>query len=491
MQKIIVLGGGAAGWLTALYLNKIYKNTEVKLIESEKIGILGAGEGSTPQLVNFLKYLEIDINDLLKETKGTIKNGINFENWNGDGTKYFHGFATNNHLNNFKVENLFTEGCFTHYLNNCISKNYELDSCDYGSLLTEQNKIDLVNQDFSIHFDAHQIANYLKNVAVKRGVKHVVGEVELIEQNDFGNVDKVNLNDKSKHHCNFIFDCSGFKRLIIGGLYKTPWKDYQKHLPMKKAIPFFLKQEKDIKPCTHAVAMKYGWIWKIPLQHRFGSGYIFDSDFINEDQALDEAEKKIGHKLDSPRVISFDAGCFKSFWVNNCIAVGLSSGFTEPLEATSLFLAVQQLTLLSHFKEYLFDADIKKKKNYNEIISNSNDNVLDFLYLHYLTKRKDSDFWINFTNNTSMPETLKEKIDDLKSNNFVETNFNFKKTFAYFDLKSYLIIAHGQHLIDTNLVKEFHGLSPTIDEYKNKLADNLNNSPTHNKFLNLINSRYC
>ena len=127
MKKIIVLGGGAAGWLTALYLNKIFKDTEVKLIESEKIGILGAGEGSTPQLVNFLNYLQIDVNDLLKETKGTIKNGINFENWNGDNKKYFHGFSTKNYLNNFTIKNLFNEECFIHYLNNCVSKNYELD----------------------------------------------------------------------------------------------------------------------------------------------------------------------------------------------------------------------------------------------------------------------------------------------------------------------------------------------------------------------------
>ena len=135
---------------------------------------------------------------------------------------------------------------------------------------------------------------------------------------------------------------------------------------MKKAVPFFLKQEESIKPCTHAIAMKYGWIWKIPLQHRFGAGYIYDSNYINEDQALEEAEKKIGLKLESPRVISFEAGRYEKVWVKNCIAVGLSAGFTEPLEANVIIFKYTTINFIITFKEYLFDATENKKNNFNK-----------------------------------------------------------------------------------------------------------------------------
>ena len=463
-KKIIVLGGGAAGWLTALYLNKVFKKTEIKLIESERIGILGAGEGSTPQLVNFLNYLNIDVLDLIRKTKGTIKNGINFYNWNGDEKKYFHGFGSLNNLNNFEVKNLFNNGCYIQYLNNCISNNLNLDHFTYGGLLTSNNKIDLQNQQFSIHFDAHLIAEYLKKEAIIRGVNRVEGEVESLNKNEKDLICAVNLKDKSKHNCDFIFDCSGFKRLVIGKNYKTKWIDYTKHLPMKKAVPFFLKQEESIKPCTHAIAMKYGWIWKIPLQHRFGAGYIYDSNYINEDQALEEAEKKIGLKLESPRVISFEAGRYEKVWVKNCIAVGLSAGFTEPLEATSLYLSIQQLTLLSHFKEYLFDATENKKNNFNKIIENANEEILDFLYLLYITKRKDSDFWLDFKKNTVMPNSLKNKLQNLKDYNFMSENFG--KGFLFFDVINYMTVSYGLGLLDCEKVKEFTELKPSLNEYK-------------------------
>ena len=292
--------------------------------------------------------------------------------------------------------------------------------------------------------------------------------------------------DKTSYKCDFIFDCSGFKRLIVGKLFKTPWVNYQKHLPMKKAVPFFLEQENEIYPCTHAIAMKYGWMWKIPLQHRFGAGYIYDSDYINEDQALEEAQIFLKRKLQSPRVISFDAGRFKNVWVKNCIAVGLSAGFTEPLEATSLFITVQQLILLSHFKEVLFNASEGKRKNYNEIMGNSNDDILDFLYFHYLTKRNDSKFWLDFKEKTKIPSGLEEKLENIKNNNFININFDFGKTYASFEIRSYLSVAHGLGMININDLKEFKGLHPQIDMYKTLMLSKLNNLYSHRYFLNSI-----
>ena len=165
MKKIIILGGGAAGWLTALFAKKVFPQNSIHLIESTKIGILGAGEGSTPHLINFFQYLDINVWDLISKTKGTIKFGINFENWNGDGKKYFHNFASHNRLDSFKIKNTFDEGCYQKYLINCCSKNLNLNEYLYGSLLAENKKVDIENESFSLHFDAHKIANYLKSLA--------------------------------------------------------------------------------------------------------------------------------------------------------------------------------------------------------------------------------------------------------------------------------------------------------------------------------------
>jgi len=488
MKKIIVLGGGAAGWLSALFVKKIFPNIEVKLIESEKIGILGAGEGSTPHLVNFLKFLNIDIFNLIKETKGTIKHGINFENWNGDNKKYFHGFISLNELNNFKIKNSFTHDCFDKYLLDCVSKGYDLNQYLYGSLLVDNKKVDTINEGFSLHFDAHKIANYLKKVAKKRGIIHYVGEFEFFDQDQNGNIIQVNLEDKSNHSCDFIFDCTGFNRLIIGKTFNSRWIDYQEYLPMKKAVPFFLDQDEEIQPCTHAVAMKYGWMWKIPLQHRFGAGYIYDSDYINEDEALLEAENLLQRKLESPRVISFNAGRYEKVWIKNCIAVGLSAGFTEPLEATSLFITSQQLLFLLHFKENLFDASDSLKESFNLTMGNSNDDILGFLYLHYLTKRNDSSFWINFKSNTKVPEKLKEKLFHLKEKNLIYTNFEPEKSFASFSFLNYLVVSYGLNLLNNNNIKSIEGLEPTTSKYKSFMLSKLNTQLYHRQFLENVSN---
>lgn len=488
MKKILVLGGGAAGWLTAIFAKKLFPENEIKLIESEKIGILGAGEGSTPHLISFLNFLNINIFDLIKKTKGTIKYGINFENWNGDNQKYFHNFSSHNKLNPFYIKNSFTHDCYTKYLIDSCSKNLNLNDYLYGSILTENKKTDIINESFSLHFDAHLLANFLKAIAIERGVLHDVGELKNLNKDKKGNIKKVNLKNSKSFFCDFIFDCSGFSRLIIGKKYKTPWVSYQKNLPMKKAIPFFLNQESEILPCTHAIAMKYGWIWKIPLQHRFGSGYIFDSDYINEEQALREAEKKLNQKLISPKVISFDAGRFEKVWVKNCIAVGLSAGFTEPLEATSLYITVQQLLFLAHFKDDLFEISNFNRNNFNSFMANTNDDVLDFLYLHYLTKRKDSPFWKNFKKNTIIPKSLQEKIEHLKENNFIAQNYDYRKKFAGFSINSYIVVSYGLGLLKSKLIKKISGLEPSQKEYRNEMLNIIKNLKSHNNFLEQINS---
>lgn len=483
MKQIIVLGGGSAGWLTALFCKKIFKSN-VKVIESSKIGILGAGEGATPHLIALLKELNIDPIRLTKKTKGSIKQGISFENWNGDNKKYFHGFGVKNHLNPFSVENVFDYSCYFFYLKNLVSKGYDLNKYQYPALLSYKDKIDLDNLNYSLHFDAHLLADYLKNIGIERGIKLVDGELDTLKTNKDNDIEQVKLKDGSKHKCDFIFDCTGFARLLIGKHYKTKWKSYKDYLPMKKAIPFFLEQEKQIKPYTQAIAMKYGWMWKIPLQHRFGSGYIYDSDYINEEQALNEAEKYYNKKLTSPKVISFEAGRYDKVWVNNCMAVGLSAGFTEPLEATSLYLTSQQLILIKFFYNDFFKTIEKNRDMFNDIIANNNDDVLDFLVLHYLTKRKDSKFWKEFKDKNKIPDSLKNKLDQLQNGMFYFFDFDLKRQNLNFILDSYTVVADGLKLLNNKNIKFDENLKPNIIEYKSLIDKEAAEHQTLSQFLN-------
>lgn len=480
-KDIIILGGGTAGWLTALFIKKTFPNHNIKLIESKKVGILGAGEGTTPQIIDFLRELEIDINELLIKTNGTIKQGISFENWNGDNKKYFHGFAELNEMNPFYIENVFGFDCALQYFHNLISDNLDPNTHLYSANLSYDNKVDTSNIRIALHFDANKLADYLKDIAISRGIKHLIGDFVDVKTNSLNEITDIVLKDNSIQSCDFVFDCSGFNRLLIGKHFKSKWKDYQKHLPMKKAIPFFLEQDEEIKPYTQAIAMKYGWVWKIPLQHRYGSGYIFDSDYINEDEALQEAETLFKQKLNSPRVINFDAGCFEKVWINNCISIGLSSGFTEPLEATSIWLQIEQLKLLKHFLLNIFDN--RKQKlidTYNEVAFNNNEEILKFLYFHYLTQRKDSKFWKEFQKKNIPPVGFEDELEKLKENSYCIFDGN-KKRSAGFEYINYLQVGYG-----LKYFKKFNNkfdIKPKNEEYLNRIKDNKRIKPSHNNFL--------
>jgi len=466
-MNIVILGGGTAGWLTALYADKYFNGSKIKLIESSKVGILGAGEGTTPQIMKTLKFLDIDPFDLIKKTGGSIKNGISFENWNGDGKKYFHGF---------------TEDGMSYFLHELLNKNKNLDKELYSSIISYKNLVDPVNSSFALHFDAFKIAEYLKEKGIERGIKLIKGEYLKCNLKN-NKIKEIILEDRSIHKCDFVFDCSGFNRLLIGKLFKSEWVDYQKHLPMKSAVPFMMEKDKDIKPYTQAIAMKYGWVWKIPLQHRFGAGYIFDSDYITVDQAIEEASKLFKQKLKPIREIKFQAGRYKEVWIGNCIAVGLSTGFTEPLEATSVWLSAAQLDLLMNFLSDIKTLNKKSIDTYNRLVANNNDNLLGFLYLHYMTKRNDSPFWKEFKNKNKMPEHLNYFIERIKDSSLNLVDITNTKGNAYFSYTSYLLVSQGLGLISNKKDMTFYKVIPSINEYKDILKQNIQTAIPHNQFL--------
>ncbi len=472
-NNFCIVGGGTAGWLAALFLQRYFPKSSITLIESSDIGILGAGEGTTPHFIGFLDELKIPLDYIIQEASATFKNGIKFTNYNGDGLSYFHGFKDNDNLDYSEVTNINYQNIPLLAVEQ-IAKGQNLDSIDFSARASAENKVRYDDSKYepflgnhALHFNAVKLAKALKKVGVDRGIKIIDGIVDSIDNDENGNIISLKLSDK-KVDCNFLIDCTGFKRYFIGNHFKSKWKSYKNNLPVKRAIPFFLDIGREMPPYTEAIAMKYGWVWKIPTQERYGCGYVFDSDMISDDEAKKEVDELVGYEVDSPRQFNFSAGCFQKTWIKNCVAVGLSSGFIEPKEATSIWVTIQQLRNLLPNIQGMVDGDSYYIDRYNKKIVKITDEILDFIYLHYVTNRSDTEFWKNFTSNNKMPKNIVNYLNECKEGIL---NFDyFKYTSSTFDLKSYYAVSAGlNHFNKTKAINLLNSLTQGIsgDAYIN------------------------
>jgi tryptophan halogenase len=465
MKNIVVLGGGSAGWLTAICAKRAFQNDNVTIIESSEIGILGAGEGATPHLIALLDYLDIPTNLFIKKSKATIKNGIKFTNWSQNEKYYHHNFHVNNnslgaYAINYNINPYNWDGPSISDLLS-VNRSEDFNQYNFTAKVSDQNKVPFKFNDyltvsensflnfdhyasFSIHFDARNFAETLSEIGKSRGIKVIDSKLKEVFVDDHQDITAISLENDSKVDVDFIFDCSGFARLLIGKFYNTKWNSYSKYLPMKKAIPFFLETNPNIiPPYTESVAMDYGWMWKIPLQHRYGCGYVYDSDFISDDSAKIEVENMLGHSIDSPRTIEFNPGSYEDVWVNNCLAVGLSSAFVEPLEATSIMQLTKLLQRFFSQKQHIFTKDKKYQKRFNSLYKKETEEVVDFLYFHYITNKENNKFWKDFTINNTMPDTLVEKLYYIKKS--LLTNDLSGSVFTGYN---YYTVARGNGIVD-------------------------------------------
>jgi len=372
MKKIVIIGGGTAGWLTALVVNKFWKDTEVTLIESSKIGILGAGEGSTPNFGYVLTILNINQIDFFNETNSTIKSGLHMQNWTGDNTNLYHMFT----------------GEAPH--------------------ITDKMK------NFAYHFDASLVAKFFKKVAIERGINWIDDEVSKIN-NLNENITSIELKSGNIINLDLVFDCSGFARLISNTIdNQQEWESYSKYLLINKAFGFFLPQKNKYtindNTLTKVIAMNCGWIFNIPLQHRWGCGYAFNDKYISVEDAKKEAEDYLGQEIKIQKVFDFNAGTYKRSWIGNSISMGLAYSFIEPLEATSLMTTIMQL-------RKLIEIDFKEeyKENYNRLCYETNEQNSLFIRYHYLNEKLDTPFWKDAYNMPIQPK-LKKILD---TNNYL------------------------------------------------------------------------
>ncbi len=486
LKNIVIVGGGTAGWMTALYANKVLPKHNVILVESEEIGILGAGEGTTPHFINFLDFLEIPISRLIKYAGATIKNGIKFTNWNNDNKYYYHSFEAIGGIS-LRSANLSSYVSKTNagMLHNICSKD-SLSDFDFLDKVSEQYKVPLVYNGgnrsdfrdpifcfdqvgyFGIHFDARLVAKLFSEIAIERGVARIEGKVVETILNSSDDISNIILDSGINLEPDFVFDASGFHKVIIGNTYKANWKSHSAKLPGDSAIPFFIEQNKENIPSyTESIAMKYGWMWKIPVQERFGCGYVYDSSLISEQEAVEEIETYLGFEPIYPRKdkggFKFSAGYFETPWINNCVAVGLSAGFIEPLEATSLWSTIATLTNTFEDLDLMFNRDQRYIDEFNAKYSTMTEEIVDFIYFHYMSDRKDTPFWEKFSA-TNSPDRLKELLEkwEYKSpayQDYVSRNFG---------LESWIAVALGINKLNIDVIKRYYEINELSEKIKNQ-----------------------
>lgn len=492
ISKIIILGGGTAGWMAASAMAKLLKNRmcEIQLIESEEIGTVGVGEASIPQLQLFNKLLDIEEDEFIRQTFGTFKLGIQFVNWKSVGSSYIHAFGD-------MGQNM--EGIpFYHYWLKAYKAGLASNIDDYtlNCLACYQSKfmrpIDAGNSPLSkiayaFHFDATLYARYLRKYSEDRGVIRTVGNVVETVLRDNGYIRGVRLGSGEFCEADFFIDCSGFKGVLIEEALKTGYEDWTHWLPCDTAVAVGCVNPAEPEPYTRATAHAAGWQWRIPLQHRIGNGHVFCQKYMSVDEATSILLGNLdGETLGEPRVLKFMTGHRKKFWNKNCLALGLASGFMEPLESTSIHLVQAGLAKFFSFfpRKEIDQEDIDE---FNRQTTFEYEYIRDFLILHYYaTERSDSAFW-NYCRTMDVPETLTRKIALFKSNGRI---FRFNN--ELFSDMSWFEVMYGQGcrprrydaMVDIFTDEE---LGRRMDSIKGVINRSVDRMPTHQEFI----ERYC
>ena len=415
LRSIAIVGGGTAGWVAASILARALPGygCAITVIESPDIATVGVGEATIPPFIDLLRFLDINEADFVRQTGSTYKLGIKFTDWGRVGESYWHPFgAFGTAINRRPFHQAWlkakAEGLAPHF--NDFSLCAALG--DAGKFRFPDPRVNgpEAGLRYALHFDAGLVARYLRAYAEHIGVKRLERTVSGATQRDDGFIDELVFSDGSRLQADLYIDCSGFRGLLIEQTLKTGYLDWSSWLPCDRAVALQTELSGPRPPYTEASARSAGWRWRIPLQHRVGNGHVYSSAHMSDEAALADLLGQVsGKPLTDPRVLKFTAGRRKQFWNRNCIALGLASGFLEPLESTSIHLAMSgAYNLLEHFPDRDFDPSLIA--DYNAELIDEIEHVRDFIILHYCaTRRDDSPLWAH-CQSMALPDSLADRM---------------------------------------------------------------------------------
>lgn len=493
LKQIVIAGGGSAGWMTAAALSSLLdpKDVTITLVESDEIGAIGVGEATIPDIINFNRILGIREDEFMKATQATFKLGIEFVDWGRKGDVYIHPFGQHG---------VDMQGIdFHQYWMHSRAGGNERPIQQYSlcAVAAKQNKFALPDPDprsvlsqirYAYHFDAALYARFLRRYAEQRGVRRVEGKVEqVLLAPETGFIAGLKMENGTTVEGDFFFDCTGFRALLLEKTLGIPLVDWRHWLPCDSALAVPSRHAGPLTPYTRSTAKTAGWQWRIPTQQRTGNGHIYCREYMSDDEAaailLDGLD---GEALASPRQIRFTTGHRREFWTKNCIAVGLSAGFLEPLESTSIYLIQEGI---SRFISLFPNATLPQvvRDEYNRHMRTEFEQVRDFIVLHYFANERDeSPFW-TYCRTMAIPDTLKHKIEL-----FSEAGRIFRYEEELFTRPSWVAVMLGQHIVPRShdpivSTLPYDEVTGSIESMRTAMEAATARMPTHEEFL----ARYC
>jgi len=480
VKSLTVVGGGTAGLISALIL-KVRSSLDVELIYSSNIGIVGVGEGSTEHFSDFMNFVGIKPSEIIKECNATFKIGVMFDNWILN-KNYLHSIVrpystTLDQYSNVYAKKIIDDSSFLY------------PKSIFHNLVLEKSVFDIDNNPpvNQYHFDTFKLNDFLIKIAKDKGIKIIEDDIVDIILDDDGSIDKV-IGQKNTYKSDFYIDATGFKRILMNKL-NVKWISFSKYLKLNSAITFPTLDESNYNYWTLAKAMDAGWRFKIPVWGRHGNGYIYDKNFITPEEAKLEIEKDLGYEIEIKKSFSFDPGALENVWTKNCVAIGLSGSFFEPLEATSIGLTIQQSFLLMH---RIQNYDQKVIEEYNKSFLSIINNIRDFIFLHYMGKRKNTDFWKNILK-VEVPDSLSYNLEKWKTKIPISEDFKNESSFIMFGPQNFILIMSALNLFNKKAIsKEYNFISNNLKNFTNNLIKDIQKNEeidrviTHKQALEII-----
>ena len=467
IKRICILGGGTAGWMTAAGLSNKFKllDIDIQLVESDQIGTVGVGEATLPHIRFFNNALGIDEREFMRETSATFKLGIEFCDWGRLGDSYIHPFGDYGE----PIEGVD----FHHFWLRLLQNGHKnrLDDYSFPILAAEAGKFQLPGKDnskigsnfgYAYQFDSSLYAKFLRRYCEAGGVRRTEGKaVETTLSPETGFVESVTLDDGTIISADLFIDCSGFRGVLIEQALETGYDDWSEWLPCNRAVAVPCEARGKSLPYTRATARKAGWQWRIPLQHRTGNGHVYWNEYISDDEAAHQLTSTLeGPALADVKQLYFKTGKRRKLWNKNVVAIGLSGGFLEPLESTSIHLIQEGITaLIELFPDAVCDE--RDADEYNRRMDLNFDRVRDFLLLHYVaTQRDDSEMWRYFRNMT-LPDSLIEKLEAWTTRGYI-----LRYEHGVFLPPSWVAVMAGQNLMPSTYDRRADAL--TFDDILSK-----------------------